>query len=95
MNCKTLAYEKKLRSVHHFYARATSYEELHKRTKEKKCLWAQYVPNTSFKFEVRAYNHTIPKRRQRDVIESFSFMDFRGLIDMTNPEIIMNVFEEC
>jgi tRNA (guanine10-N2)-methyltransferase len=63
--------------------------------RSNKYLWEKYIPDTSFKFNVTGFNHTIPQRRQREVIESFAYMDFRGKIDMKNPEITMACFEEC
>jgi tRNA (guanine10-N2)-methyltransferase len=53
------------------------------------------VEDTSFKFVINAYMHTIPQRRQREVVETFSYMDFKGKIDMKNPDIILCCFEEC
>ena len=38
---------------------------------------------------------TIPQWRQKDVVESFSYMDFKGKIDMKNPDITLVCFEEC
>ncbi len=83
------------RSVYEFYARGTTYDRVHEVNRSNKHLWEKYIPDTSFKFTVSGFNHTIPQRRQRDVIESFSYMDFRGKIDMKNPEITIGCFEEC
>lgn len=83
------------RSVCEFYARGSTYEELHERVRQQRPRWSCYIEDTSFKFNVTAYNHTIPQARQRDVVESFSYMDFLGKIDMKSPEIIMTCFEEC
>ena len=57
--------------------------------------WEKYIEDTSFKFLVTAFNHTIPQWRQKDVVEGFSYMDFRGKIEMKNPDITLAVFEEC
>ena len=57
--------------------------------------WEKYIEDTSFKFLVTAFNHTIPQWRQKDVVESFSYMAFRGKIEMKNPDITLAVFEEC
>ncbi|KAF9447960.1 tRNA guanosine-2'-O-methyltransferase [Macrolepiota fuliginosa MF-IS2] len=83
-----------IKSIYEFYARGTTYEEVHEMNRSNRHLWERYVPDTSFKFIVTGFNHTIPQRRQRDVIESFAYMDFRGKIDMKNPEITMVCFEE-
>jgi tRNA (guanine10-N2)-methyltransferase len=82
--------------VYEFYARGPSYAALHEHNlAHSKILWDRYVEDTSFKFIVDAYNHRVPKARQRDVVESFSYMGFLGKIDMTSPDIVLTVLEEC
>ncbi|KAJ3570013.1 hypothetical protein NP233_g4681 [Leucocoprinus birnbaumii] len=83
-----------IKSIYEFYARGVTYQEVHEMNRSKKHLWEKYIPDTSFKFNVTGFNHTIPQKRQRDVIESFAYMDFRGKIDMKTPEITMACFEE-
>lgn len=83
------------RSVYELYAQGSNYEDLHLRNRASRSLWSRYIPDTSFKFNVTAYNHKIPQSRQREVIESFSYMSFLGKIDMKNPEISLGCFEEC
>ena len=83
------------RYVCEFYARGKSYEEVHEQNRARSHLWEKYIEDTSFKFLVTAFNHTIPQWRQKDVVESFSYMDFQGKIDMKNPDITLTVFEEC
>ncbi|KAF5351856.1 hypothetical protein D9756_007701 [Leucocoprinus leucothites] len=83
-----------IKSIYEFYARGKTYDEVHDMNRSNKHLWEKFIPDTSFKFNVAGFNHTIPQKRQRDVIESFSYMDFRGKIDMKNPEIKIACFEE-
>ncbi|KAJ4468135.1 tRNA guanosine-2'-O-methyltransferase [Lentinula aciculospora] len=83
-----------VKSIYEFYGRGSTYEELHLHNRAKRNLWEGYIPETSFKFLVTAYNHKIPRGRQKEVVESFSYMDFRGKIDMKNPEITLGCFEE-
>ncbi|KAJ3762388.1 tRNA guanosine-2'-O-methyltransferase [Lentinula raphanica] len=83
-----------IKSIYEFYSRGAAYDELHSRNRAKRSLWERYIPETSFKFSVTAYNHKIPQRRQKEVVESFSYMDFMGKIDMKNPEISFGCFEE-
>ncbi|KAI0705097.1 tRNA guanosine-2'-O-methyltransferase [Cerioporus squamosus] len=83
-----------IKYVCEFYARGKSYEEVHERNRLRKPQWEKYHEDTSFKFMVTAFNHTIPQWRQRDVVESFSYMDFQGKIDMKNPDITLVCFEE-
>ena len=83
------------RSIYEFYAQGSTYDELHEANKRVRSLWKRYIPDTSFKFTVIGYNHGLSQRRQRNVIESFSYMDFLGAIEMKNPDITLGVFEEC
>ena len=83
------------RAVYEFYASGRRYEELHEQNRSSRNLWEKYIPETSFKFVVNAYNHSISKARQREVIENFSYMGFMGKIDLVNPEITLGCFEEC
>ncbi|KIK67133.1 hypothetical protein GYMLUDRAFT_155754 [Collybiopsis luxurians FD-317 M1] len=83
-----------IKSVYEFYGKGASYEELHSCNRANRSLWERYIPETSFKFIVSAYNHKIPQRRQKEVIESFSYMGFMGQIDMKNPELSLGCFEE-
>ncbi|KZT29058.1 tRNA guanosine-2'-O-methyltransferase [Neolentinus lepideus HHB14362 ss-1] len=83
-----------IKAVYEFYAQGSTYEEVHEANRRNRHLWSRYIEDTSFKFIVSAYNHTIAQSRQRQVIESFSYMDFMGKIDMKNPEIVLGCFEE-
>ncbi|KAN0135399.1 S-adenosyl-L-methionine-dependent methyltransferase [Lactarius tabidus] len=83
-----------IKAVYEFYARGRSYEELHEQNRLSRNFWEKYIPETSFKFVVNGYNHSISKARQREVIEDFSYMGFMGKIDLVNPEITLGCFEE-
>ncbi|KAF8499621.1 tRNA guanosine-2'-O-methyltransferase [Russula emetica] len=84
-----------IKSVYELYARGRTYEELHEHNRTaSRYLWEKYIPDTSFKFVVNGYNHSISKARQRQVIEDFSYMGFLGKIDLQNPEITFGCFEE-
>jgi tRNA (guanine10-N2)-methyltransferase len=83
------------RSVYEYYAHGSTYDELHTCNRLSRHLWDKYIPDTSFKFLVTAYNHKVPKSRQKEVIEGFSYMEFLGKIDMLHPEIPFVCFEEC
>lgn len=83
-----------VKSVYEFYGQGASYEELHRHIHTNQALWSRFIPDTSFKFFVTAYSHRIPKTRQREVVESFSYMGLLGKIDMNDPDIILGCFEE-
>ncbi|TEB38249.1 RNA methylase [Coprinellus micaceus] len=83
-----------VKAVYDYYGHGSTYEALHEVNRSSKPKWEQYIPDTSFKFIVSGFNHTIPQRRQRDVIESFAYMDFLGEINMKTPQILLACFEE-
>ncbi|KAF8135476.1 tRNA guanosine-2'-O-methyltransferase [Boletus edulis] len=83
-----------IKSIYEFYAQGSTYDDLHEANKRVRSRWEQYIPNTSFKFTVIGYNHGLSQRHQRNVIESFSYMDFLGKIEMKDPQITLGVFEE-
>ncbi|KAL6310395.1 tRNA guanosine-2'-O-methyltransferase [Sparassis latifolia] len=83
-----------VKSVYEYYGSGRTYDELHEQTRARQPQWIQYVDDTSFKFFVSAYNHTIPQSRQREIVESFSYMRMMGKIDMKNPEVTFACFEE-
>ncbi|EGO00079.1 hypothetical protein SERLA73DRAFT_21340, partial [Serpula lacrymans var. lacrymans S7.3] len=84
-----------IRSIYEFYARGRNYQELHERNRLVQSKWFQYAADTSFKYVVAGYNHSISQRRQREVVETFSYMAFMGKIDLKDPEVVMGCFEEC
>ncbi|KAF9070063.1 tRNA guanosine-2'-O-methyltransferase [Rhodocollybia butyracea] len=83
-----------VKSIYEFYGKGANYEELHICNRSKRTLWERFIPETSFRFFVTSYNHKIPQRRQKEVVESFAYMGFMGKIDMKNPEITLGCFEE-
>ncbi|KAF6761256.1 RNA methylase [Ephemerocybe angulata] len=83
-----------IKAIYDYYGHGSSYEQLHEITKSNRSKWEPYVPDTSFKFFISAYNHKIPQRRQREVIEGFAYMDFQGEIDMKTPQMVCSCFEE-
>ncbi|KAF8629167.1 hypothetical protein AX17_005752 [Amanita inopinata Kibby_2008] len=83
-----------IRAIYEFYGQGSTYDQLHEANRACRALWERYIPDTSFKFLVTAYNHSISQARQKDIVESFSYMDFLGRIDMKNPEITLGCFEE-
>ncbi|KAJ2916802.1 hypothetical protein MD484_g3603, partial [Candolleomyces efflorescens] len=84
-----------VKAIYDYYGHGSSYADLHKTNQSNREKWAAYIPDTSFKFFVSAFNHKIPQRRQRDVIESFAYMGFLGEINMKNPDVMFSCFEEC
>ncbi|KAF8902881.1 tRNA guanosine-2'-O-methyltransferase [Gymnopilus junonius] len=83
-----------IKAIYEFYAQGSTYEEVHEVNRQNEHLWKRYIEDTSFRFLITSSHHKIPQSRQREVIESFAYMDFRGKIDMKNPDILLMCFEE-
>lgn len=78
----------------HSLLTASSYRLLHERLKALPELWEPLQPDTSFKFAFQSINKSIPSSVQVDIINSFGWMKLEGEINMSNPEIEINVIEE-
>jgi hypothetical protein len=50
--------------------------------------------STTWKFLVGAHGRTIPLSTQREVINTFAYMDFLGDISLQSPDVEIGVFEE-
>ncbi|KAF9501953.1 tRNA guanosine-2'-O-methyltransferase [Pleurotus eryngii] len=83
-----------IKSIHEFYGQGDNYDQLHAAVRKNQALWEQYKQDTSFRFSVAAYNHSITKSRQREVMESFGYMEFLGRIDLKSPTIVLGCYEE-
>lgn len=81
--------------MYEFYGQGDTYDQLHGAVQKNQTLWEQYKQDTSFRFSVAAYNHSIRKSRQREVMESFGYMEFLGKIDLKSPSIVLGCYEEC
>ena len=56
-------------------------------------LWKGYREST-FAFNLEAAYKSIPKERRREIIYSFSYMQFTGQVTFKNPDVQFEVFEE-
>ena len=83
------------RAVYEHYGSSSSYDTLHAEVRQNSHLYERFQGNTSFRFTVHGYNHSIPNKRVKEIIDGFRYMDFRGPIDLKNPEVNLFVFEEC
>jgi tRNA (guanine10-N2)-methyltransferase len=58
-------------------------------------MWEHHIEKTTFRFQSSAYNHSIPESRKMEIIQSFAYMDWKGQINMKNPEVVLTYIEEC
>lgn len=88
-----------LRSIWAHWSHGNDYDELHSRNQQEdsRALWTPYVEKAdcpSWKAHVFSYSYTISDKRKIDIIQSFSYMDLKGRIQLKNPDMRWGVMEE-
>ncbi len=82
------------KAIYELWGSGKTYDELHddvrRRTSE---LWPTYH-TSSFKFEVDAYKGKRNLVEQRQIIESFDYLNLAGPIKLRNPSQLFCVFED-
>ena len=80
--------------IYEIWGQGRDYDELHTDVKARsRHLWHRFQ-QVSFKFSVDSYGTTHDPAKQRQIIDSFSYLEFKGRIRMKNPEIEFAVLEE-
>ncbi|SCV70748.1 BQ2448_3510 [Microbotryum intermedium] len=85
-----------IKSIWQLWADAPTYEQLFDRLKTDDLLWRHHAasPSTTWKFSVAGHGRSISQSAQRQVINTFSFMNFVGNIQLKEPDVEIGVFEE-
>lgn len=82
------------RDIHELWGQGASYQEVHadvrSRTQHR---WADYK-DVSFRFSVDCFAGKRSQTSKRDIINSFSYLDFQGPIVMRDPDEQFGVMEE-
>lgn len=80
------------RAIYELWAIGPSYSALHAMNKQNRPRWdTETYHNARFRFNVLAYCHTIPKTRQREVMEGFAYMGYKVNAPLTEWEYRLNV----
>ncbi|EXJ58846.1 hypothetical protein A1O7_06276 [Cladophialophora yegresii CBS 114405] len=80
--------------IYEVWGQGWDYEELHADVRRRSHhLWAAFR-QSSFKFSVDCFGSTRDVDQQRDIINSFRYLDLRGKIKMKGPEVEFAVLEE-
>ncbi|CAH1762975.1 9832_t:CDS:10 [Entrophospora sp. SA101] len=82
-----------IRKIYELWAVEKTYEEIHSHVKAKPERWPQY-DYMSFKFSVSAFGSTCSLDYQVRIINSFSYLGFKGDIDLKNPQVQFAVLED-
>ncbi|KAI1134004.1 tRNA guanosine-2'-O-methyltransferase TRM11 [Hypoxylon sp. FL0543] len=81
-------------TIHEHWGTAETYDELHAIVKRDTAhLWAQYK-DVSFKINIDAYQGSRSEKRKLDLINSFAYLGFEGLILLKNPDQKFTIFEQ-
>lgn len=88
-----------LRSIWAYWSHGDTYAELHARNREEdnRSRWCRHVDAKvcpSWKAHVFSFSYTISDKRKVDIIQSFAYMDFKGRIQLKEPEMRWGVMEE-
>ncbi|KAI1415470.1 tRNA guanosine-2'-O-methyltransferase TRM11 [Hypoxylon sp. FL1857] len=81
-------------TIHEHWGTAETYDELHAIVKRDTAhLWSQYR-DVSFKINIDAYQGSRSEKRKLDLINSFAYLGFEGLILLKNPDQKFTIFEQ-
>ncbi|KAF2204616.1 tRNA guanosine-2'-O-methyltransferase [Delitschia confertaspora ATCC 74209] len=80
-------------AIYELWGQGTDYPSLHTSVKETSShLWAQYA-TTPFRFAIDSFQGHVPNAAQTKLIESFSYLSFRGPIRMRDAPLHLRIFE--
>jgi tRNA (guanine10-N2)-methyltransferase len=80
--------------IYELWGEGSTYNALHESVRILSASqWPQYE-NASFRFTVEGYRGGKSADGQRDIIDSFSYMAFKGQPQMRNPDVAFRVFED-
>lgn len=80
--------------IYELWGQGSSYSALHESVHASSASkWAKYVLS-SFKFTIEGYRGGKSAAEQRDIIESFAYLGFKGPPRMRDPDVAFRVFED-
>ncbi|KIW95206.1 uncharacterized protein Z519_03790 [Cladophialophora bantiana CBS 173.52] len=82
------------KSIYEIWGQGRDYDELHADVKSRSSYVWDRFRHVSFKFSVDCYGSTRDIDQQRDIINSFRYLDFKGKIKMKDPQVEFAVLEE-
>ncbi|KAH7095595.1 tRNA guanosine-2'-O-methyltransferas-like protein TRM11 [Paraphoma chrysanthemicola] len=91
---KSIVYRSILaQGIYELWGQGATYDQLHESVHTISSRWAQYE-QASFRFTVEGFRGGKSVTEQRDIIDSFSYLSFKGLPRMRNPDVSFRVFED-
>lgn len=81
-------------SIHELWGKGNTLEEVHQSVKDSTAdRWPQYT-DSSFKFVIEPFRGTRSSDTRLKMINSFSFLPFKGPIKLHDPDALFTVFED-
>ncbi|SMQ46086.1 unnamed protein product [Zymoseptoria tritici ST99CH_3D7] len=81
-------------AIHELWGTGYDYTNLHEDVRQRTESWWDDYRQASFRFEIDSYQGSRSSSEQRDLMESFGYMDFKGPIVMKNPDHQFTIFED-
>jgi tRNA (guanine10-N2)-methyltransferase len=80
--------------IYELWGEGSTYTALHESVRTLSASQWSHYENASFRFTVEGYRGGKSADGQRDIIDSFSYMAFKGQPQMRNPDVAFRVFED-
>lgn len=81
------------KGIYELWGSGSNYEELHENVRQRTSShWAQYK-SSSFKIDFDTFQGKRTMNERREIIDSFRYLGFTGLIKMQEPEEVFCIFE--
>ncbi|CAG8666166.1 7388_t:CDS:10, partial [Cetraspora pellucida] len=82
-----------IKNIYELWGMGETYDEVHAQVKASPERWSLYI-HKSFKFTVSGFGSTCSSDYQIRMINSFSYLGFKGDINLKNPQVQFGVLED-
>ncbi|CAG8705474.1 15265_t:CDS:10 [Cetraspora pellucida] len=82
-----------IKNIYELWGMGETYDEVHAQVKASPERWYLYI-HKSFKFTVSGFGSTCSSDYQVRIINSFSYLGFKGDINLKNPQVQFGVLED-
>lgn len=83
-----------VKAFYELWGSGTTYDDVHISLRARLTrVWKEKYLNQNFKFDIESYQGKRTNQEQRDIINSFSYLDLQGDVKMKNPELQFTVLE--
>lgn len=84
-----------VKALYELWGSGTTYEEVHASLKARlPRVWDEKYITQSFKFDIESYQGKHTQEKQREIVDSFSFLDLQGIVKMKKPDLQFKILED-